>query len=67
MINDLLDDARFSEDGKKRLLTHWLNNDLSFADKDEVNTLTTTLQGRKDDDFYSAALNRLEKDTTSKG
>ena len=65
MINDLLEDARYSENGKKRLLTHWLNNDFTFADKEEVDGLVTNLKGRDEDDFYSAALKRVEKETTS--
>ena len=66
MINDLLDDTRYSEDGKKRLLTHWLNNDLTFAGKEEVDSLVNNLKTKGEDDFYSAALIRVEKDTLTK-
>ena len=65
MIKDLLEDTRYSEDGKKRLLTHWLNNDFTFANKEEVDGLVTNLKSKDDDDFYCAALKRVEKETTS--
>tara|TARA_B100000674_G_C37792162_1_gene892288 strand:+ start:564 stop:761 length:198 start_codon:yes stop_codon:yes gene_type:complete len=65
MINELLDDARFSEDGKKRLLTHWLNNNLNFAEKEEVTELKDKLELREGE-FYAEVRKRLETETTNK-
>jgi|2_EtaG_2_1085320.scaffolds.fasta_scaffold111302_3 hypothetical protein len=66
MIKDLLNDGRFSEDGKKRILTHWLNNDLYYADKEEVDNLVVDLKEKGDDDFYSATIKRLEFESFSR-